>query len=350
MTFNYYFAGDEMSFDLNKKIADKCFGVPDCIVDKHIRIANGDQLKVLLWILRNSPENPDIDKMCRDLRMKKDDAADYLQYWVNAAVLSAGEVSSDSQKESVQSPTAPVPAPAPVDVSVLKQQAVAPLPVPSRPTSSEIVTRINESPELGHLFSECQKMLGKTIGYDGQCTILLIHDHYGLPADVILTLIGYCVSIGKGSYSYIEKVAKDWCEKEIDTFDKACAKVERLTSVSAFWKRFCAMSGISTPRPTAAQTETILCWLDEFRFSDDVIFLAYEEMAEHTGKFSMNYMDKILRKWYSSGVRTVKDTEKLKAEKLSSVNKEKSTSASYDIDEFDSQSLGKELKYERKKR
>ena len=49
-----------MSYSVNPMQFRSIFAVPTDIVDKHIRIANGDQLKVLLWILRNSPDAPDI--------------------------------------------------------------------------------------------------------------------------------------------------------------------------------------------------------------------------------------------------------------------------------------------------
>ena len=49
-----------MSYSVNPSAFKSIFAVPTDIVDKHIRLANEHQLKVLLWILRNSPDNPDI--------------------------------------------------------------------------------------------------------------------------------------------------------------------------------------------------------------------------------------------------------------------------------------------------
>ena len=76
-----------MSYSVNPMQFRSIFAVPTDIVDKHIRIANGDQLKVLLWILRNSPDAPDIAAMCAALKMDPADAQDYLQYWQNCGVL-----------------------------------------------------------------------------------------------------------------------------------------------------------------------------------------------------------------------------------------------------------------------
>ena len=76
-----------MSYSVNPTAFKSIFAVPADIVDKHIKLANEHQLKVLLWILRNSPDNPDIDAMCKALRINKEDAHDYLQYWILTGVL-----------------------------------------------------------------------------------------------------------------------------------------------------------------------------------------------------------------------------------------------------------------------
>ena len=77
-----------MSYSVNPSLFKSIFAVPTDIVDKHIRLANEHQLKVLLWILRNSPDNPDLDEMCKALKINMSDAQDYLQYWVLTGVLS----------------------------------------------------------------------------------------------------------------------------------------------------------------------------------------------------------------------------------------------------------------------
>lgn len=334
-----------MSYDVSKEVMQQTFAVPVCITDEHIRIAGGDQLKVLLWILRNSPENPDINRMCADLKMKPDDAKDYLHYWVMTKVLSPGNAVSPAPEAS----TAPAAQPQSVAAPQVRTINAEALPV-SKPSSAEILVRIEESPEIGKLFAEAQKILGKTIGYDGQCTLLLIHDHFGLPVEVIFTLIGYCVSVNKINYSYIEAVGKDWGEREIDTFEKAQQQVASLTRVNLFWKRFCAMTGITNPRPTLTQTAYISRWLDEFKFSDDMISLAYEEMANHTQRFSIGYINKVLTNWFTKGLRSPADVAREQQEHAAAKSRTAAgTTASYDIDEFERRSAAGKLKYERKK-
>ena len=331
-----------MSYSVNPAVFKSIFAVPTDIVDKHIRLANGDQLKVLLWILRNSTDNPDIDEMCKALKINKSDASDYLQYWVLTGVLSENgqtvvpipEVKNDEPVKEEKKPEIPV--------------------VPSKPSSREILERIEESPEIGHLFNEAQQMLGKTIGYDGQCTLLLLHDHYGLPTEVLFMMIDYCVSIGKSNYAYLEAVGKDWGTREVDTLEKAAEQISILKSANTVWKEFSQYAGITNPRPTVKQTEYLRRWNTEWKFSINMILLAYEEMANHTSKLSMGYINKILMNWHDKGFKTPADIEKATEEqkdKSKPVAKSKNgIEASYDLGKFKEQSLHGELKYERKKK
>ncbi len=339
-----------MSYSVNPTVFKSIFAVPTDIVDKHIRLATGDQLKVLLWILRNDTDNPDIEKMCKALKMNSSDAADYLQYWVLTGVLS-------ENGETV------VSAPAPVEVKEEKpvNEKKAEIPqitiTPSKPSSKEILDRIEESPEIGHLFNEAQQMLGKTIGYDGQCTLLLLHDHYGLPTEVLFMMIDYCVSIGKTNYGYLEAVGKDWGTREIDTLEKAAEQITILKAANNVWKEFAQYAGITNPRPTVKQTEYIRRWSGEWKFSINMILIAYEEMANHTAKFSMPYIDKILSNWHENNVKTPADIEKFEEKKKEKNNKKAAApkintgnEASYDLDKFKEDSIHGELKYERKKK
>lgn len=341
-----------MSYSVNPSAFKSIFAVPTDIVDKHIRLANEHQLKVLLWILRNSPDSPDTELMCRDLKMAKDDALDYLQYWVLTGVLSGADCASAPKSEKAEEKNDETE-----NISASLSPAIQPVEmIHSKPTSSEIAQRLDESPEIGHLFNEAQQMLGKTIGYDGQCTLLLLHDHYGLPAEVLFMLIEYCVSIGKTNYGYIEAVGKDWGTREIDTMDKAAEQISALRKANNVWKEFAKSAGISNPRPTTKQVSYLRKWSEEWKFSSDMIILAYEEMANHTGKLSFAYIDKVLANWHKKGFKSASDIEKDAAEyekKQKSVISDKnqpSSNASYDIDEFKKQSLHGELKYERKKK
>lgn len=342
-----------MSYSINPNLFRSIFAVPTDIIDKHIRLASEHQLKVLLWILRNAPENPDIDKMCKALKIDRNDVDDYLQYWVLTGVLHTdGKVVEMPAPPVVSESTAPIATKEEINKPVEEVELV-----PSKPTSSEIAIRIEESPEIGHLFNEAQMKLGKTIGYDGQCSLLLLHDHYGLPVEVLFMLIDYCVSVGKTNYSYIVAVGKDWGQREIDTLDKAAEQIAALKSINSVWTEFARNCGIKNPRPTTRQLPYLRKWTTDWKFSTEMIILAYEEMADHTGNIKFSYIDKVLETWHKAGYKTPSDVEagkaamsvtKTVAAKKSASKGNETSAASYDLDEFEQRSLHGELIYKKK--
>lgn len=342
-----------MSYSVNPNLFRSIFAVPTEIVDKHIRLASAQQLKVLLWILKNAPDNPDIDKMCKALKIEKDDVDDYLQYWVLTGVLHTDGKTVENASAPVSEP---IPAPTPVTVVPESKPVEEIKHTPSKPTSSEIAIRIEEAPEIGHLFNEAQMKLGKTIGYDGQCTLLLLHDHYGLPTEVLFMLIDYCVSVGKTNYSYIQAVGRDWGEREIDTLEKAAEQIGVLKNVNSVWSEIARNEGLSNPRPTTKQLPYLRKWNSDMKFSTEMIILAYEETVEKIGKQSFSYTDKILTTWFKAGYKTPDDVEagkaamasaKAPAKKAPKKNSETSD-ASYDLDEFEQRSLHGDLIYKKK--
>ncbi|MBR4765754.1 MAG: DnaD domain protein [Clostridia bacterium] len=351
-------------FRINQNEMDSSFRVPSSIVDRHIRLANEHQLKVLLWIMRNSPDNPDIDEMCKALKMKADDAYDYLQYWVLTGVLLCDDSPAPAKKEpaakAVSKPLAAAVKDAPV-VSAASASSVpgaTPAREYSKPSINEIAQRADESPEISHLFREAQIKLGKTIGYDMQCVLLMMHDYDGLPVEVIFMLLDYCVSVGKTNNSYLSSVGRNWGENEIDTIEKADEKIAKLRTADRVWKEFAEMANITNPRPTKTQTELLARWNGEFGFSPDMIFLAYEEMADHTTKMSFPYMDKVLTNWHDQGITSPSQLEAYKKAAADSKKetakpaKEKASknAASYDIEAFKKAALNDDLQYERKKK
>ncbi|MBR3802782.1 MAG: DnaD domain protein [Clostridia bacterium] len=334
-----------MEFSINPQVMfGLSFSVPVAVTDKHLKLAGAAQIKVLLWLLRHAAENPTMDELCKALNMKSADAADAMQYWIECGIVLADGKAPEAQNEPEYA--APAKTNAPVEITAEIGFV--------RPTAEQILKRTKESAEIQFMFNEAQKKLGRTIGYDGQSTLLMIHDSYGLPVEVLLMLIEYCVSIGKNSIAYISKAAKTWSEKEIDSIEKADEQIQTLRRCDGTWKKLCELTGISTPRPTASQSSYLSRWTNELKFDIDMIYLAYEEMANHTDKISFPYINKVLQNWYDSNLKSPADVEESKAqhtaEKTKPAKKQPGNGyeASYDIDEFNRRSDTAPLVYKKK--
>jgi DnaD/phage-associated family protein len=344
---------DFMNYTVKKKIRGGVFEIPEIIADKHLKFASGDQIKVLLYVLRHTEKNVNAHAVAKFLKMDENDVEDCLQYWVLTNILEDEELASKEsapQKEKAEKPAEPVkfvPGQNKEPETVKSKETVE----YTKPTQAEIAARLDESAEIRSLFSDLQSKLGKTIGYDGQATIICLYDHFGLPAQVIFMLVDYCVSIGKTGYSYIEKAGGSWAEQEIDTVEKAAKKIDSLNKVNKFWNKFAISQGLPNGKPTANQVKYISRWLDELKMSFDMICLAYEETLERTGKISLSYTDKILSNWAESGLKTPDDVERAAKDRAAAAKKPAGNpDASYNLDKVKSKDVSGKLTYERKRK
>ncbi len=310
-----------MAYSINLSSLGSIFAVPAQVRDK-IKLASASQLKTLLWIFSHTSEPIDPQKISSEIGYREPDVLDALTVLCSWDVL-------------VTDGTAIKAMPAP---EVLNSAPEAPKELPElapvKPTYEQVAARCKESPEIANMFTDIQQLLGRTIGYDSECILIMMHDQYGLPVEVIYMLIDYCRSIGKGNFAYIAKVGKTWGEKEIDTIEKADEQIKMLNSCMSLWKEFAVMAGIQNPRPTSSQAAYLKTWSIDMKFSLDMIYLAYEEMLDHSSKISFAYMNKVLANWYQKGLKTPADVEKDKQAYREKNQKKTSGEASYDMTEF----------------
>lgn len=309
-------------YKVNVNSYSSVFALPTDIADRHLRMAGKAQLKVLLWLYRNPSVVADINVISKDTGIPVDEIDDAMLYWIDAGlVLKDGEVAShDSSAQSAsqvlrnQTQVETISETEKVQSVVTLEQKVEKPPV-VKPSMKDIAMRINESADVRDMFEEAQAAFGRTLGYDAQSSLLILHDHYNLPAEVVILLCNYAKTVGKqGSVAYIMKMGASWSESGIDSFEKASEKIARLENSNKLWTEFKNVTGLSNPRPTAKQVEFLEIWVNDYGYGVDMIFAAYERAVEKKGSINFGYMNGILRSWHEAGLKNTADVEN--AEKL----------------------------------
>lgn len=336
-------------FKVNPSAYNSVFVVPSDIVDKHLRLAGSAQLKVLLWIYRHSSEGFNMEKLTKAVGLSKADVKDAVQYWLECGLLLTDEKEDtivekdeikkqDNKENEIQKESEIVLKETQQEKETNNAKTpLRDLPV-LKPTQKQIADRISESPEIRELFLEAQNILGRTIGYAAQATLLMIHDHYGLPVPVIMMICEYARSKGKqNSMNYIQAVGKDWAQREIDSFEKAAEQIKKLESIDSFWFALKEMTGISTPKPTASQQTHMDRWLNIWHFSIEMVYVAYEKAAEKTGNVNFNYMNGILKSWHEKGIKNLEQLKKQTETKQNTYIDNKKPS--YDLDEAERKAM-----------
>ena len=60
-----------MEYTVNPKVLAAPFFLPAAIADNHLKIATRDQLRVILYIFRNTAEHPSVNDIAEALNMTK---------------------------------------------------------------------------------------------------------------------------------------------------------------------------------------------------------------------------------------------------------------------------------------
>lgn len=336
-------------YKLNANLYSSVFVVPSVIVEKYIKMASFCAIKSLLWILKNQGSNYSVEEIAKAIGSSAADTKEALEYWANEGILiKDGEINtipSPIKSDSHLKKEEPVKA---VEEKDSAPKVSAPEIKIVRPTLEQVITRMNEDKTINGLLNQAQVMLGRSIGFDLQSSVLMMIDTYGLPIEVILELFQYCIDIGKSSNAYILSVAKAWFEKDITTLEKVHQYIDEHNNADKIFKEFAQFTGITSPKATPKQTEYLIKW-SNLGFSVNMMVLAYNEGAERTGKISFPYIDKVLLNWHEQGFKTPEDVENAKKE-FKNNKTSNSSKRSYDIDKAVNDARNAEIVYKKKEK
>ncbi|WP_416200954.1 MAG: DnaD domain protein [Thermocaproicibacter melissae] len=343
-----------MSFTINLGVWNSVFAVPCSVVDNNIKLAGSVQLKVLLWVLRHAGETIEAEDIAHALGIDCADVKDALLYWQETGVIVS--------RDNVITPSPAPEATKPVEKDVpfqpeMKTAETSPerpkrvLSRPQKPDSAFVAKRMEESEEIACLMQTAQEILGRLISSGESATLLMIHDDFGLPSDVIIMLMQYAVSIGKGNMRYIEKVAMNWADEGITTHEKAEERLRLLSEEQKAWRIVEQAIGIPHRAPSKREEEFAPIWVNQWKFSPEMIREAYDRTIDGAGKYQTAYMNSILERWYKAGIKTPKQAADERMERNTAVSgKTKGTKSeqkkqySFDIDEYERTSIYDNMK------
>ena len=337
-----------MKYQINPAAYASMFAVPRAVVEDSLLLASPTALKALLLMLCRG-ESLSAAEIARELKRDEADVADAMVFWQQQGVLLPLDGTAPALRVPEKAPATPKETPP----QPKKMTPELPL---SRPTHEQIAIRLQECEAFKDLFQEAQQKLGKTIGYDGQSILIMLHDTYDLPVEVILMLLEYAKSKGKTGYKSIASIGREWSEKEIDSLESAEAYIREQNTTDALWAQFRDLTGAKNRNPTARQKRFLTGWSKDLGFSFEMIALAYEICIDKTNNLSLEYMDRVLQSWQKDGVRTPADADRAQQQwnekhfaqkrrkKAKQANPESvySSDASYDLDAFSKHAIGME--------
>lgn len=296
-----------MKYSLNAGAWNSVFAVPSSVVDKYIKLAGAGSLKLILFLLRHGGKSFTDEELREALGFRREgELEDAALFWVqrglihydnsaNIAMSAAAEQSSAQEElPEMQEKT-----PAKPSASARKVNDTA----AAIYTAADIANRINTDPAVKYLFNEAQALYGRLLKQPESRTIILLVDHYGLPAEVSALLLKYCFRIGKTTPAYIQSVAQNWSDCGINTMSQADELLAKLEKRFATEERLRSAMELKT-KFSQNQLAFIKTWSEEWNFNTDMIMLAYDMTLDNTGGMSFSYTNKILENWHLAGIST----------------------------------------------
>lgn len=154
-------------------------------------------------------------------------------------------------------------------------------------------------------------ILEKQLNRNDLNTLYALYDYHGFSAEMICGVVEYCVSTNKRSMSYIFNTALAIQADGITSYDELEGYVKAKRTLYSKATRFRKLCGIGNRELTAKERSYTDRWFGEMKLSFDLVKKAYEVTVDRIGEPKFPYMSKILEQWFSKGVRTVEDAEKL---------------------------------------
>ena len=131
-----------------------------------------------------------------------------------------------------------------------------------------------------------------------------LYDVVGMSKDLLEYIAELSVQKGKKNINYIERVALSLHEKGITTVEAAKEdNIKFYNENKAVLKAFGIYDRVLAP----VESRYVKKWFDEFGFSTEIVVEAISRTVLNTSSQSFSYADGILTRWHNNNVRTVSD-------------------------------------------
>ncbi len=191
------------------------------------------------------------------------------------------------------------------------------------------IKEFRKNPDISELFFIIETYLKHTLSSTDTNMVLYWLDELHFSTDLVEYLVEYCITKGHSSLRYMNKVALGWADAGIKTVDQA--KDDAAAHSQIYYSVMKAL-GITGRNLVDSEVSLINKWVGEYGFDIELVKAACSKTISSIQKPSFEYTDSILANWRKKDVHTLKDVEVLdanfaKANKASATGSSQSTNA-----------------------
>lgn len=358
------------AINISSDIATSFTTVSDIFIDQYMPKANGEFVKVYLYLLRATGSGAGIATISEIADHFSNTEADIiraLNYWASEGILQL-QSGADGQimginlcslsvsgmqaaQSNIQSAVADNAAQNNLQNSVvnnaaqnistanirmqdsvvekLKSQTTDKAASSQKEYTLDEIKEFRKNPDISELFFIIETYLKHTLSSTDTNMVLYWLDDLHFSTDLVEYLVEYCITKGHSSLRYMNKVALGWADAGIKTVDQA--KDDAAAHSQIYYSVMKAL-GITGRNLVDSEVSLINKWVGEYGFDIELVKAACSKTISAIQKPSFEYTDSILANWRKKDVHTLKDVEVLdanfaKANKASATGSSQSTNA-----------------------
>lgn len=323
--------------------------VKNAFIDQYMPQANGEFVKVYLYLLRwaNTGRDLSLSSIADALEHTDKDIQRALSYWEKQDLIhikasaggmihsitfsdlpSAAEEPDTSvyafSQTSASDRSVPAAAGASDSVSVAGRNPISqenaqsaspvglsaskPSTEPSDSVSRDRIAALAGQKDVRQMFFVAEQYLQRPLTSTEQSDFVYYYDTLKFSSDLIIYLLEYCISKGAFSRHYMRRVALAWAQAGITTVAQA-KQESNLYNKNYF--TILNTFGIKGRSPAGPEIEIMSRWFNEYNFTLDIIIEACNRTIRQIHQPSFEYANKILRQWNKNGVSSLDDVRRL---------------------------------------
>lgn len=353
------------AINISSDIATSFTTVSDIFIDQYMPKANGEFVKVYLYLLRATGSGAGIATISEIADHFSNTEADIiraLNYWASEGILQV-QTGADGQimginlcslsvsgmqaaRSNIQSAVADNAAQNNLQnrvvnnvaqnistadirmqdsvVEKLKSQTTDKTASSQKEYTLDEIKEFRKNPDISELFFIIETYLKHTLSSTDTNMVLYWLDELHFSTDLVEYLVEYCITKGHSSLRYMNKVALGWADAGIKTVDQA--KDDAAAHSQIYYSVMKAL-GITGRNLVDSEVSLINKWVGEYGFDIELVKAACSKTISAIQKPSFEYTDSILANWRKKDVHTLKDVEVLDAN-FAKANKASATGSS----------------------
>lgn len=340
------------AINISSDIATSFTTVSDIFIDQYMPKANGEFVKVYLYLLRATGSGAGIatiSEIADHFSNTEADIVRALNYWASEDILQVqtgadGQITGinlcslavsgiQSAQSNIQSAVADNTAQNISTANIqmqdsvvekLKSQATDKPALSQKEYTLDEIKEFRKNPDISELFFIIETYLKHTLSSTDTNMVLYWLDELHFSTDLVEYLVEYCITKGHSSLRYMNKVALGWADAGIKTVDQA--KDDAAAHSQIYYTVMKAL-GITGRNLVDSEVSLINKWVGEYGFDIELVKAACSKTISAIQKPSFEYTDSILANWRKKDVHTLKDVEVLDAN-FAKANKASATGSS----------------------